>query len=90
MATKNVPPSSSVQPPTAASVLMAVTGQVSASAKVGEAVVHAWQEAGLIESSAIKPIRTTVEKGRVIRKLGQLSGEDQQVLRTALSTILGK
>jgi len=71
-------------------ILIAVTSQIRASATVGEVVINSWQEAGLIKASVIKPILTTVEKGLVIRKIGQLLEEDQRALRTALSIILGK
>lgn len=70
-------------------ILMAVTSQIRPSAAMGEVVVNSWQEAGLIKPSAIKPILTTVEKELIIRKLGQLSEEDQRALKRALPTILG-
>ena len=71
-------------------ILMAVTSQIRASATVGEVMIHAWQKAGLIKSSAIKPIITTIEKRLVIRMLGQLSEEDRQALKMTLSTILNE
>lgn len=70
-------------------ILMAVTSQVR-TATVGEVIIHSWQQAGLAKPSVIKPIFTTVERGLVIRKLGQLAKEERQALRTALSAILGE
>jgi len=71
-------------------ILMAVTSQIRSSATVGEVVIRSWRESGLVQTSAIKPVLTTVEKGLVLRKLGQLSEEDQQALMTVLFIILGK
>jgi len=71
-------------------ILVAVTSQIRASATLGEVIIHAWQEAGLIKPSVIKPIITTVEKQLVLMKLGQLSEEDQKALQRMLPTILGE
>ena len=69
---------------------MAVTSQLRPSGALGEALVANWQAAGLIKPSAIKPIITTIEQAApVIRRLGQLTIEDQQLLRDAISKILG-
>jgi len=48
-----------------------------------------WQAAGLLKPSAIKPVITTIEQTLVIRRLGQLTTEDQQSLRSAISRIVG-
>ncbi|HEX8286279.1 MAG TPA: type II toxin-antitoxin system PemK/MazF family toxin [Pyrinomonadaceae bacterium] len=58
-------------------VLMAVTSQVRAAAGIGEVVVSDWQKAGLLKASVIKPVLTTVEKGLILRTLGQLGSADQ-------------
>ena len=52
-------------------ILMAVTSQRRA-ASLGEVEVRAWQEAGLLKPSVIKPVLTTVEKRMVVRRLGRL------------------
>jgi len=39
--------------------------------------------------SAIKPVITTIEQALVIRRLGQLTTEDQQALRNAIAKIVG-
>lgn len=70
-------------------VIMAVTSQLKPSGTLGEALLAHWQAAGLIKPSAIKPVITTIEQALVIRRLGQLTTEDQQALRIALSKILG-
>lgn len=53
-------------------VLMAVTSQTRRSTSFGEVTVTEWKQAGLIKPSVIKPIFTTVEKGLILRRLGQL------------------
>ena len=70
-------------------VLMAVTSQVRATTSIGEVVVAEWKKAGLLKPSVIKPVLTTVEKGLVLRTLGQLEASDQSALRGALRLILG-
>ena len=70
-------------------VIMAVTSQLRPSGALGEALVTGWQAAGLIKPSAIKPVITTIEQVLVIRRLGQLTAEDQQALRNAIGKIVG-
>jgi mRNA interferase MazF len=70
-------------------VLMAVTGQVRATTGVGEVFITEWKKAGLLKSSVIKPVPTTVEKGLILRTLGQLESSDQNSLRDVLRLILG-
>jgi mRNA interferase MazF len=70
-------------------VIMAVTSQLKPSGVLGEAYVADWQAAGLLKPSAIKPVITTIEQALVIRRLGQLTIEDQQVLRGAIARIVG-
>ncbi|MGP1675749.1 MAG: type II toxin-antitoxin system PemK/MazF family toxin [Burkholderiales bacterium] len=70
-------------------IIMAVTSQLRPSGALGEAQVAEWQAAGLIKPSAIKPVITTIEQALVLRRLGQLTTEDQQTLRNAVAKILG-
>jgi mRNA interferase MazF len=44
-------------------ILMAVTGQVRGAVPFGEVEVRAWQRAGLLKPSVIKPILATIERG---------------------------
>ena len=69
-------------------IIMAVTSQLRPSGALGEAHVANWQGAGLIKPSAIKPVITTIEQALVIRRLGQLTIEDQQALRNAIAKIV--
>ncbi len=68
---------------------MAITGHLSAYPRIGEVVITEWKEAGLVKSSTIKPILTTIEKRLIIRTLGQLKQPDSLLLRDALKAILG-
>ncbi len=70
-------------------VIMAVTSQLRPSGALGETLVAGWQAAGLIKPSAIKPVIATIEQALVIRRLGQLTTEDQQALRNAIAKIVG-
>lgn len=70
-------------------MLMAITSQVRAATGVGEVLITEWKKAGLLKSSVIKPALTTIEKGLILRTLGQLEVTDQTSLRGALRLILG-
>lgn len=70
-------------------VLMAVTSQVREPAPYGDTLVNHWEAAGLIKPSVMKPIFTTVGKGLVLKRLGELAEDDRQALRDSLQEILG-
>ncbi len=46
-------------------VIMAITSQVRMHLGFGEAMVGDWQEAGLVKTSVLKPLLTTIEQGLV-------------------------
>jgi mRNA interferase MazF len=48
-----------------------------------------WQQAGLLNPSAIKPVFATLEQRLVIRRLGRLQPDDQAALRTAIDEVIG-
>ena len=62
-------------------VIMAITSQVRQPLGFGEAMVTDWQTAGLIKSSLLKPVFTTIEQGLVLRSMGVLSEADLRALR---------
>ena len=70
-------------------ILLAITSQVRASRAFGEALVTDWQTAGLIKPSVFKPLITTIEQARVIKRLGKLSTNDETALRTVIEKIVG-
>ena len=70
-------------------VLMAITSQIRTTSFFGEVSINKWQQAGLIKTSAIKPMLTTIEKALVLKQLGQLDDEDKKNLSKTLRKILG-
>ena len=44
---------------------------------------------GLLKPSIIKPIIMTLERGLVLRKLGELAAAEQLLLRQAIQAMLG-
>lgn len=70
-------------------VLMAITSQFRPSPALGEVWLRDWQAAGLLKSSAIKPVFATLEQGLIIKQLGTLTATDQIDLRNAIMRILG-
>jgi len=69
-------------------VVMAVTSQLRPIQTLGDVWLGAWQAAGLLKPSAIKPVIATLERRLVIRRLGVLEAEDQAALRRAMTEIL--
>ena len=59
-------------------VLMAVTSQVRKPLK-----------AGLLKSSVIKPVFTTIEKKLILRKLGELEKNEEKNLKIGLQNLIG-
>ena len=70
-------------------IIMAITSRLHQVDKLGEEILVDWQGAGLLKPSAFKPILTTVETTLILRKLGQLQGEDQYLLDKIIQEILG-
>jgi mRNA interferase MazF len=48
-----------------------------------------WQGAGLIKSSVLKPVFTTIEQGLVARVMGQLLADDIKNLREVVADAIG-
>lgn len=70
-------------------VIMAITSQVRQPLAYGEAMIANWQAAGLIKTSVLKPVFTTIEQGLVIRTMGTLTTADHQALREVVADTLG-
>ncbi len=70
-------------------ILMAITSQMRHTPGFGEVVIQNWQAAGMLKSSAIKPVLFTAEKRIVIKRLGQLKEDDQQATREVIAAIIG-
>jgi len=70
-------------------VIMAITSQIRPRPAFADFAIADWKKAGLLLASAVKPILTTIEKGLVLKKLGQLQQADLRSLRTSISAIFG-
>jgi mRNA interferase MazF len=70
-------------------IIMAITSQFNSSINFGEIVITDFAIAGLLKSSVIKPVITTIEKSLVIRKLGKLKKSDCQNLQQLIKLIIG-
>jgi mRNA interferase MazF len=70
-------------------VIMAITSQIRTPLAFGDAMIANWQDAGLIKTSAFKPIFTTIEQRRVLRVMGHLSASDIKTLRVLLGEVIG-
>jgi len=70
-------------------VIMAITSQVRTPLGFGEALIADWQAAGLIKSSVLKPVVTTIEQGLVVRTMGALSTADLRSLRETIAQAIG-
>lgn len=68
---------------------MAITSQIREPLATGEALLQDWQMAGLVKPSVLKPLIATLEKDRIVRKLGRLSTADQEQLTSILDSVLG-
>jgi mRNA interferase MazF len=70
-------------------ILMAVTSQERPTATVGEASIVAWQAAGLLKPSVLKPLLATFEQRLDSKHLGRLDDRDLDTLRGSLRAIIG-
>lgn len=70
-------------------ILMAITSQIREPLSAGEALLQDWHVTGLAKPSMLKPLIATLEKQRIVKKLGRLSTGDQQQLAEALGSIIG-
>ena len=69
-------------------VVMAITTQ-DKPANLGEVFIVDWHKAGLLKTSVVKPVFTTIETSLVVRKIGKLETGDQKALKEMLQQILG-
>ncbi len=70
-------------------ILLAVTSQMRARLGVGEAIVQDWKGAGLLKTSVLKPVITTIESRLIIKTLGRLKVEDRHALKHVIGTVIG-
>lgn len=55
----------------------------------GEAMIADWQAAGLIKTSVLEPVFTTIEQGLVLRVMGHLSAADIKTLCEVAADVIG-
>ncbi len=70
-------------------VIMAITSQVRTPLGFGAAMVGDWQGAGLIKTSVLEPVFTTIEQGLVLRVMGDLSAAGIKTLRELVDEVIG-
>ena len=70
-------------------VVMAITSQFRPNPTLGEVWLTAWQAAGLLKPSAVKPVFATLEQGLILGQLGSLASDDQISLKQAIGEIMG-
>ena len=70
-------------------LILAVTSQARPATGFGEASITKWRQAGLLRPSVMKPVIATVERGLILRTLGQLEPDDLAALGALLDDILG-
>lgn len=70
-------------------IIMAITSQFKPAQGIGEFAIQAWQQAGLLKPSVVKPVITTIEKALVIKTLGRFQNDDLQSLRKTIAKIIG-
>jgi mRNA interferase MazF len=70
-------------------VIMAITSQARTPPAFGEALVSDWQAAGLVKTSVLKPVFTTIEQNLVIRTMGRLNAADDKALREVIADVIG-
>lgn len=56
---------------------------------IGDYLIDAWREAGLLAPSVATGVLRTVKQGMIERRLGRLSSGDLQVVRERLAVVLG-
>jgi mRNA interferase MazF len=70
-------------------VILAITSQLHAPLRPGEAAVGEWRGAGLLKPSVLKPVIATIEQQMVLKRLGALYPADRAALREVIAFVLG-
>jgi mRNA interferase MazF len=73
---------------TADLILIVVTTQTRPSSSL-EVEITAWQGAGLLHSSVIKPVIFSIERRLVHKRIGKLHSTDRSAHKNAIAAILG-
>ena len=70
-------------------IVAQITGRVDAPHRPGDHLVKSWREAGLLRPSMVRARLTTLERGTILRRLGQMPGDDMLSVDRSLLTALG-
>lgn len=70
-------------------ILLAITSRIRNPLGYGEAVIQAWQQAGLLKPSVFKPLLFSLEQSQVLMRLGSLTHADEEQLKAVLQQIIG-
>ena len=69
-------------------ILLAISSQILSPLGYGEALIQAWQAAGLLKPSVFKPLVFTLEQSVIRRRLGSLAPSDLETLDVILRQII--
>lgn len=67
-------------------IAMAITSKVEKNEKY---VIQNWQDCGLIKESALKPLIFSIEKSLIIKRIGEITGNDNSLLKQVFIDIFG-
>ena len=70
-------------------VVMPITSQLRSTSSFGEVWIGEWEAAHLLKPSAVKPVFATMEQTLILKSLGLLQSQDQELLRDTVRAMLG-
>ncbi|MCP9290987.1 MULTISPECIES: type II toxin-antitoxin system PemK/MazF family toxin [Gracilimonas] len=70
-------------------VVMFVTSNLKARSKIGDYIIQEWEESGLPKPSMTRMKFATIDKTLAIKKIAELTGNDQAALKLKLQKFLG-
>lgn len=68
-------------------IILAITSQTRRRRALDREIEN-WRDAGLLKPSMLKPVITTIQAKLVLRKLGEISEHDRNVVRELLQVML--
>jgi mRNA interferase MazF len=69
-------------------IVAQITGRVDAPHRLGDHLVRAWREAGLLRPSMVRARLTTLNRGVILRHLGRMPGDDMGSVERGLRVAL--
>jgi len=71
-------------------ILLAITSQLHPSMGFGDCRIEDWKSAGLLKESVFKPLIATIDKSRLMGRLGRLASQDLWKMTNLLQSVLGE